>query len=898
MSTHEEIQLLKSKQNVRHLAILAHVDHGATTTSELLCSNKIPFSDASSNIGVGRRISLIKHRRKYQISAYGYNDYGYDECLINIFHPPGLSDFNNHHDRVLKGVDGAIIVIDCIEGIAIQTEMAIRSCIMNRVKPILFINKFDRPFIELAGIDLDEIYQTLRNAVDSFNYICQTYKDYILGNIDAEPWNNNVIFGSARYQWGFTMNTFAAMYSGQFGLSTVKMCKKLWPHYSYWHSNARSWVKKKTDDSCKRGFVEFVMKPIQALHDAVLNHGETVYAPIIESLMQMNMIQGDEYDKWLDFLVMIYTKSVQRCLGKDVIIPNDILYLCRVYYKQLDNERPKPIFNFDDIKDMRPRDMLNAVLREWLPLDKALMDCIVEHLPSPDTAQKYRIHSVYTGNLNETVAKDMNECKKEAELSVMIMDMIPTKDKGRFMAVGRIFSGVLHKDQEVFIMGVDYKHGQKQDLYRKQVGKLYLINDGDTMEVDQASAGDVIGIMGIDQSLVKTGTLTSSLDIHPFRVFQQKSTRFSVFKMAIGVKETWDLPKLIKGLERLKKNIDVHCVVTQQGQYVIEFNKNVGQLQAEIIIKDWQQYDPNIRDVTITVSDPMVSYKETVTSITGTNDEYPRQCMARSPNKHNRIYMNAQPLSQDFITALENNEIRLPAQSEMETFGKQLEDKYDDWNVNEAVKIWTFGIANTESMANCIVDTTRGVQYLREIKDSVLGGFNKTISGGVLCDEPLYGVRFNVLDVHLHADAIHRGAGQIMPLAKRAMYACQIASEPRLMEPIYSIKIDVPKSAQHGVYQALEQVGGELENVQDRIATELTAITVSVPVRSSYRFNSLLRKYTSGRAFGKEEFAGWRLIDGDPMQEGTDGYKVLMDVRKRKGLKLAVPKFEDFNHSL
>lgn len=391
--------------------------------------------------------------------------------------------------------------------------------------------------------------------------------------------------------------------------------------------------------------------------------------------------------------------------------------------------------------------------------------------------------------------------------------------------------------------------------------------------------------------------MTSSLDIHPFRVFQQK-TRFSVLKMAIGVKEARDLPKLVKSLERLKKNIDVHCVVTEQGQYIIEFNQDIGPLRAEILIKDWQEYDPDLRNVTITLSDPIVSYKETVTEITGMDDQYPKQCMSRSPNKHNRVYMNAQPLSQKFITSLENNEIRLPAQTEMKEFGRQLEDKYDDWNAEEAVKIWTFGIPNEDSMTNCIVDMTKGVQYLDEIKDSIMGGFMMTVSNGVLCDEPLHGVRFNLLDAYLHSDAIHRGAGQIMPVIKRVMYACQIASGPRLMEPIYSIEITVPKSAQHGVYRALEEVGGELDNIQDQAATEFTLITASVPVRSAFRFQSILRQYTSGRAFPKQEFSGWRLIDEDPMKQGTDGYKILMDVRRRKGLRIKVPKFEDYNDLL
>ena len=149
--------------------------------------------------------------------------------------------------------------------------------------------------------------------IDYFSVICQTYKDYAIGDIEAKPWENNVIFGSARYKWGFTINTFADMYSSRFGLSTAKMCRKLWHSCNHWHSETRKWNKKKVDETCKKGFVQFVLEPIQELHDAILNHGETIYGPMVESLMQTSMIQGDEYEKWLEFpcydLHKIYTQS-------------------------------------------------------------------------------------------------------------------------------------------------------------------------------------------------------------------------------------------------------------------------------------------------------------------------------------------------------------------------------------------------------------------------------------------------------------------------------------------------------------------------------------------------------------------------------------------------------------
>lgn len=115
-------------------------------------------------------------------------------------------------------------------------------------------------------------------------------------------------------------------------------------------------------------------------------------------------------------------------------------------------------------------------------------------------------------------------------------------------------------------------------------------------------------------------------------------------------------------------------------------------------------------------------------------------------------------------------------------------EKYD-YDVTEARKIWCFGPDGTGP--NILVDCTKGVQYLNEIKDSVVAGFQWASKEGVLSEENLRGVRFNIYDVTLHADAIHRGGGQIIPTTRRCLYACLLTAAPRLMEPVYLCEIQV-----------------------------------------------------------------------------------------------------------
>lgn len=95
-------------------------------------------------------------------------------------------------------------------------------------------------------------------------------------------------------------------------------------------------------------------------------------------------------------------------------------------------------------------------------------------------------------------------------------------------------------------------------------------------------------------------------------------------------------------------------------------------------------------------------------------------------------------------------------------------------------------------------------------------------------------------DVVMHADAIHRGAGQIMPPCKRVMFAAQMKSEPRLLEPMYLADITVPNQASSGVYATLNARRGIVESKEDQIGTPICKIRAFVPVLESFGIRSLL----------------------------------------------------------
>ena len=154
---------------------------------------------------------------------------------------------------------------------------------------------------------------------------------------------------------------------------------------------------------------------------------------------------------------------------------------------------------------------------------------------------------------------------------------------------------------------------------------------------------------------------------------------------------------------------------------------------------------------------------------------------------------------------------------------------------------------------------TKGVQYLNEIKDSVVAALQWASKDGPLAEENMRGIAFEIEDVVLHADAIHRGGGQIIPTSRRVMYAAQLTAEPILMEPVYLVEIQCPENAIGGVYSVLNQKRGIVFEEIQRPGTPIYNIKVHLPVIESFGFTGTLRAATSGQAFPQCVFDHWEL---------------------------------------
>ena len=232
---------------------------------------------------------------------------------------------------------------------------------------------------------------------------------------------------------------------------------------------------------------------------------------------------------------------------------------------------------------------------------------IVMKLPSPVKAQSYRAAYLYEGPIDDPCGQAIKNCDQKGPLMIFISKMVPTNDKGRFYAFGRVFSGVVSTGQKVRIMGPNYTPGSKNDLNIKNIQRTVLMMGGKVEAVPDVPCGNTVGLVGVDAYLVKQGTISDHDEAHNIRVMKYSVS--PVVRVAVEPKNASDLPKLVEGLKKLSKSDPlVVCYTEESGEHIIA---GCGELHVEICLKDLEEEYAKIE---IKKSDPVVTYKETVSA--------------------------------------------------------------------------------------------------------------------------------------------------------------------------------------------------------------------------------------------------------------------------------------------
>merc|ERR1711977_344060 len=480
--------------------------------------------------------------------------------------------------------------VDCISGVCVQTETVLRQAIAERIKPILFMNKMDRALLELQ-LDMEDLYQTFQRIIESTNAIIATYADCDgpMGNIMVDPSLGTVGFGSGLHGWAFSLKQFSEIYASKFKIEPIKLMTHLWGdnYYGVVKETGKAKWKKTTADGFVRGFVMFVLDPIYKMFDAVMNfHKET-------------------YEKLL-------TKLNIKLSAED--------------------------------KELEGKPLIKKIMQKWLPAGETMLQLITIHLPSPVTAQKYRVEMLYEGPQDDIAALGIKNCDPDGPLMMYVSKMVPTSDKGIFYAFGRVFSGKVATGMKARIMGPNFVPGKKEDLYNKSIQRTILMMGRYQEPIEDVPCGNICGLVGVDQFLVKTGTLTTFEQAHNMK--QMKFSVSPVVRVAVEPKDPQHLPKLVEGLKRLAKSDPMVLTLTEEsGEHIVA---GAGELHLEICLKDLEE---DHACIPLKKSDPVVSYRESLRS------ESDRMCLSKSPNKHNRLFMRAAPLEDELALEIDKGAI-------------------------------------------------------------------------------------------------------------------------------------------------------------------------------------------------------------------------------------------------
>ncbi|KAG8758638.1 Elongation factor 2 [Serendipita sp. 396] len=825
--------------NIRNMSVIAHVDHGKSTLTDALVTKAGIIAQANAGNmrytdtrkdeierGItikSTAISMYFEIDKEELTAIKQKTEG-PEFLINLIDSPGHVDFSSEVTAALRVTDGALVVVDCVEGVCVQTETVLRQSLAERIKPVVIINKVDRALLELQ-VSKEDLFQSFSRTIESVNVLVSTYHDAALGDVQVYPDKGTVAFGSGLHGWAFTLRQFAARYSKKFGVDKEKMMAKLWGD-NFFNPATKKWSTKATDADGKqleRAFNMFILDPIFKIFDAVMNFKKEATTTMLQKL-EINLLS--------------------------------------------------------DERDLEGKALLKVIMRKFLPAGEALLEMIVINLPSPLTAQKYRVETLYEGPMDDESAIGIRDCDPNGPLVLYVSKMVPTSDKGRFYAFGRVFSGTVSAGPKVRIQGPNYVPGKKDDLYIKGIQRTVLMMGRYIEPIEACPAGNIVGLVGIDQFLLKNGTLTTSETAHNMKVM--KFSVSPVVQVAVEVKNAADLPKLVEGLKRLSKSDPcVQTWISETGEHIVA---GAGELHLEICLKDLEE---DHAGVPLKKSDPVVGYRETVRA------ESSMTALSKSQNKHNRLYVKALPIEEEVSMAIESGKVS--ARDDFKVRARILADDFG-WDVTDARKIWTFGPDGTGP--NLFVDATKGVQYLNEIKDSCVAAFQWATKEGVCAEENMRGIRFNLLDVTLHADAIHRGGGQLIPTCRRVCYAACLLASPALQEPIYLVEIQCPENAIGGIYSVLNKRRGQVFSEEQRPGTPMFTVKAYLPVMESFGFTADLRQGTQGQAFPQSVFDHWELMPGSTLDAGSKVAEVVKNIRIRKGLKPEIPSLDTYYDKL
>ncbi len=483
-------------------------------------------------------------------------------------------------------------------------------------------------------------------------------------------------------------------------------------------------------------------------------------------------------------------------------------------------------------------------LAKKAPLHNVVLNMVIHHLPNPLVGQKVRIPVIWKGDMESPVGKAMLAVDENGPVGYMVTKIIVDPQAGE-VAAGRLFSGKIRRGQELWVIGMPKP---------QRAQTVAMIVGPDRIPVDEIDAGNVVAVVGLRDAIAGS-TVSDDKDMQPF----EKIVHYSdpVVTVAVEAKSTADLPRLVEALRLIAKaDPSIQVEINQEtGEHLIS---GMGELHLEItiyrVVNDYK--------IPVTTSTPIVVYRECVDRKGGPFE-------GKSPNKHNRFYMEVEKLEPEIVKAIRAGEI---------ASGQRIKD-----SKVLAKKLEELGMPRDESKnvvwfqdTNVLVDATKGIQYLNETMELIKEAFTEAMNRGPLAAEKCMGVKILLVDAKLHEDSVHRGPAQVIPAARSAIYGAMVQGGRTLLEPIQKVFINVPQDYMGSAIGEIQSRRGMIEDITQE--GEVTVIQAKAPVAEMFGFASAIRSATQGRALWSTENSGFEPVPKDLLGE------VVRSIRTRKGL--------------
>ena len=490
-------------------------------------------------------------------------------------------------------------------------------------------------------------------------------------------------------------------------------------------------------------------------------------------------------------------------------------------------------------------------LAEKVPLFRTVNDMVVHFLPSPIEAQKNRVKTIWNGDWNSEVGKAMATCDPNGPVALMITRIKVDPHAGE-IATGRLFSGTLRRGLELYVSGV-------ADTNRIMQTGIFM--GPRRVEVDAIPAGNIAAVTGLHDAIV--GSTVSSVDnMTPFELIKHVSE--PVMTVAVEAKNMRDLPKVVEVLRQVAKE-DPTLQVTineETGEHLLA---GMGELHLDVTVTRLQRD----RGVELKTSPPIVVYRESIAGRAGPVE-------GKSPNHHNRFYIEFEPLEPGVADALRDGKINM----KMEEIERRKILMDNGMGKDEARSIAGF------YRTNILLNMTKGIQYLRETMELIMEGFEEALKNGPISREPVQGIKAKLVDVKLHEDAVHRGPAQVIPAVRQAIQAGILMADPVLLEPFQNVFIQVPQDQMGGAMAEIQGRRGVILNMDSQ--GDMIILKSKMPVAQMFGFAGAIRSATEGRALWSTEFAGFQPLPANLLLE------TVKQIRTRKGLKPEMPKPSDY----